>query len=438
MVALNDVRDHLGKRIRFLRKAHTPFLLEEGIKSLPDEVLSHIFEAGHYITDDCSFAKRVSQVSHRFRQVSLRLPLLWTRLLGEYSKDQIALFVLRSGQMDLDISLYSYDSRVHDHLEILGPHSNRWSHLRVYSEEAENAMQYIGLTELPNLRVLYNHCPIELTSWKLPRLTQIQGYGCNLPPEFIAQQLTTFEFSTSQPDESFDIKPLAQAIYSMKNLRNLSVTLKRCREASSDLNIEDLKTPSRHSVFIDTLHVTIKDCTTYAVVEPLYHALSHLSASTVNFTLEDLTDMDIPTRCTYLSTGRGNISMFPHGSTINIRILRLENPYPIRYRPSLLAVLVQDCDIANTIHIEARSNTTFISHYEAIEWKYFSALRHLRFTHCDELSEMELHALVTNLMIGAEPGKGLQSLEVIECRGISEECLLDLADNVGSKLTWKL
>ncbi|TDL14439.1 hypothetical protein BD410DRAFT_642568 [Rickenella mellea] len=79
MAALNAIRSRLTKNIRNLQKCCKPLVLADGIERIPDEILANIFEAGHQTSEHSEFALRVSHVSRRFRQVSLRTPSLWTR-----------------------------------------------------------------------------------------------------------------------------------------------------------------------------------------------------------------------------------------------------------------------------------------------------------------------------------------------------------------------
>ncbi|TDL22462.1 hypothetical protein BD410DRAFT_788754 [Rickenella mellea] len=104
MAALKYVQGHLGKRIRVLQKACMSSVMENGITTMPNEILTLVFERGHRMTSGCAFAKCVSHVSRRFRQTSLRTTLLWSRLSAAYADTQIQTFLERSGQVDLEVS----------------------------------------------------------------------------------------------------------------------------------------------------------------------------------------------------------------------------------------------------------------------------------------------------------------------------------------------
>ncbi|TDL21190.1 hypothetical protein BD410DRAFT_840664 [Rickenella mellea] len=294
-------------------------------------------------------------------------------------------------------------------------------------------MQEIGFTDLPHLQVLDHHCDVQLSSWNLPLLTDIRGWGHHVTPLFtFRNQLTTVEVLLES--QHVDATALALAVYSMVNLKHLSVTITDCQENYSDLEGLEPVLKNGHSVPIDTLEITVMEYSTYSAVGPLYDALSFLFASMFNLTLEDLSDYDANRAGHFYFTTKRK--MFPYGSAINIKVLGVSNENEQWRTFPLLTSLVTDCSIAHTIRIEAQL-TAFLSQWNSSnEWGYFAALRHLRLTRCDDLAEWELKALVANLMIGAEPGMGLQSLEITDCRGISEECLLELCDAVGPKLTW--
>ncbi|TDL13573.1 hypothetical protein BD410DRAFT_399400 [Rickenella mellea] len=68
MSALNEAQRRVGKRLRCLRRLSKPFVLEDGIKRIPDDVLAIVFEMGHHFGGGRHpFAVGVSHVSRRFR-----------------------------------------------------------------------------------------------------------------------------------------------------------------------------------------------------------------------------------------------------------------------------------------------------------------------------------------------------------------------------------
>ncbi|TDL21191.1 hypothetical protein BD410DRAFT_804384 [Rickenella mellea] len=355
MAALNEVRIHLGRRIRLLHKAHTPLMLANGIDTLPDEILSQVFEAGHL--------------------------------------------------MDTD--------------------GYRWGHLRICEPTAAKFLQDKGIVNLPCLKYLYHDIPINLTSWNLPSLSGIVGHFVQVPAVFATpSQLTSIELVFL---ESFDATSLSQALCSTTNLRCLALTLASCTSMDGDT----LVVRPGHSVPLESMEIGIRGQTSWKVVQTLFDALFSFSASTTEIALHNLPNSDGPDSL-YTSDNK----IFPYGSEIKICVLEMVDPYGVWTNFSLLEEVVKGCNIAHTVHIEA-SVATMIDDPEKCTWESFSSLRHLHLKYCDQLTEREVEALVTNLMVGAEPGKGLQSLEIISCRGISEEFVLDLIYAAGpNKITW--
>ncbi|TDL14191.1 hypothetical protein BD410DRAFT_866187 [Rickenella mellea] len=152
METLNKVRDHLGKKIRSLKRTSTPLVLEDGIRRLPDELLARIFEIGHLTCHGCKFALHASHVSSRFRQVALQTPLLWAKFSALYKNEQM-----------------------------LGAHSSRWASLAIADTEVEE-MTAAGLNAFHNLKHLTYHGDSELDGldgWNMPMWARIQPPGGN-------------------------------------------------------------------------------------------------------------------------------------------------------------------------------------------------------------------------------------------------------------------
>ncbi|TDL22460.1 hypothetical protein BD410DRAFT_263262 [Rickenella mellea] len=435
MIALEEVGKHVGKRIRFLRRIVTPFLVENGIKTMPDDVLSLVFEAGHRMTYGWEFGEAVSQTSKRFRQVSLRTPLLWTRISGGYSESQIQAFLSRSGQMDLEISTslpYGLPNAALDvFFESLQGSSDRWSHLDLFENGADVSMGKLGLCHFPRLKSLSCRCLIDLRLWKAPLLTQILGNYANSPTiTGLELQLTSFELSIE--DVSLDVDGLASTLHSMPNLRHLSLELDCCEGILYDAIPGGLDARDPHSVHIETLRISIQGSTTRDVVAELYDALSYLSASTVEITLSRLTS-DNPSAFFYDTSH----AFFPYGSTISVVIVDTgnEDSWDEFY---VLTEIVQNCKIVHTIHIDNLDAALVPPYSYSYNWKDYSNLQHLKVAYCTGVTASDLEDLVSNLMT-AEAGYSFQSLEIIACRRISEGFFLNLCDEFGSRinLKWK-
>ncbi|TDL20746.1 hypothetical protein BD410DRAFT_354974 [Rickenella mellea] len=236
MSTLTKITESLGRKMRRLEKRTMPLVLADGIRRLPDELLANIFTLGHLSTtkqdSDVStiggdYALRgVSHVSHRFRQVSLKTPILWSRLSVLYPDSKMQAFLSRSGQVDLEIDTYHpYISNFKNKLKTLGAFSHRWSRLLILDRGTERVMQKLGLTKFPRLRHLYHEHRIASTTWQMPLLSHIECSSCHFGPgaPFLAQ-LATFEVSLDRMDP-VNLDELAQALHNMSNLRKLSVQM---------------------------------------------------------------------------------------------------------------------------------------------------------------------------------------------------------------------
>ncbi|TDL27992.1 hypothetical protein BD410DRAFT_338570 [Rickenella mellea] len=188
MKASDSIRTHLKRKIRHLQRRSASLVLEHGIKNMPDEILAHVFEAGHQMSEYSEFALRVSHVSHRFRQVSLQTHLLWTRLSSEHPDHQTETFISRSGQLNLQVTVStgwrnSVDN-LRSSLRLIGPHSGRCSRLllRTFAHHHLEMMDEVGLTHFPRLQYISQAAPMSL-QWNMPLLSHFKGFEFPFPPD---------------------------------------------------------------------------------------------------------------------------------------------------------------------------------------------------------------------------------------------------------------
>ncbi|TDL21214.1 hypothetical protein BD410DRAFT_308329 [Rickenella mellea] len=427
MKALNEAQRRLGKRLRCLRRLSQPFVLEEGIKRLPNEVLAVIFEMAHYLDGEgpVQFALCVSHVSRRFRNVALATPLLWTTIHDSFGENQIREFISRSGRLDLNIKM-PYSTDIECFLKVIKGTSHRWSSLSIIEQETEYVMMKLGMTDLPRLRYLSYAFPVELTIFSTPRLSQVVGWGCLFKSpagSYLLSNLTHVEFRLYEEDESF--KFLATTLHSMKNLQDLSFLLEG-RTGEDILLSDNAAYPKPHSVHIDRLAISIVgNMQDYSA--PLFDVLIHLRPSTVELSINS----NAPYR--HLLNSKGEF--FPYGSTIKFEI-----PQTIDVTTTLVN-LVQNWDIVRTVHFDTpmahslsewRQNRL---HHD--DWERIRSLDTLRFMNCDKFSESDIEAFTTKLF-QTEAENGPRSLEIVSCKLISEDFLLGLHDEVGDRLKWTI
>ncbi|TDL21174.1 hypothetical protein BD410DRAFT_840649 [Rickenella mellea] len=218
-----------------------------------------------------------------------------------------------------------------------------------------------------------------------------------------------------------DIRSLARAIYQAKTLQNLSLTLTDCYcHYPCHQNAEEI--PPLHSLNSKALKLIVKGGSTMVkdVIQPLNRALRYLSPSEVDISLGET-----PMEALYYARGE----LFPYGSTIRLHISTSCDLLEI------LAGLVRRCNIARCVHFNAPLGYFSANEIETCNWWDFASLRHLRFENCDRLCEEDVKIMASNLLLD-EADVGLQSLEFISCKNISEDFLLNLGDEVGERLIW--
>ena len=133
-----------GVYIETVQADHCPYINSRAlVSSLPNEILSTIFEAGHLSSpsgpSQQPFESLVSQVTTRWRRTALATPQLWTRLyidFGHSSHSMTEAYLSRSGALPLDLHLTTRDASVSEfdetvHFSLIRRHANRWRRLRV-------------------------------------------------------------------------------------------------------------------------------------------------------------------------------------------------------------------------------------------------------------------------------------------------------------------
>ncbi|TDL16267.1 hypothetical protein BD410DRAFT_902123 [Rickenella mellea] len=424
MEALNSVKTGLAQKIRNLQKCCTPLVLEDGIQRIPDEILAHIFEAGHQMLpqSDSKFAIRVSHVSSRFRQVSLRIPLLWTRLSSDHPVDQIEAYLSRSCQSDLQVTIFEVsghpDDKFRSAVQLMGPHSGRWSTLHlIVDPDSLGIIDEAVSTHFPRLRSIYHQWNLVPSSlgWDMPSLSRFEGY-CSQFPSGVAfpflSQLTCVELCFVDYDD-FDMTSLAEALYRMSNLRNLSLDFENC-EAADDDEDTALEMPNPHSFPIESVTITLRDSVAADVVTSLYEILEYLTASRVDISLlmrGDPHDLVMGAK------------LFHHASTVRLRI---GLPCSLSL---IINALYENCKTLQTLQIEGSSFNPVA--FVPSHWPQIPSLRHVQFYDCIMLEE-NVGPMATGLLTCEE----FQLLEFISCHKISEEYLLKLQDKFGERLTW--
>ncbi|TDL15740.1 hypothetical protein BD410DRAFT_832480 [Rickenella mellea] len=300
MVALNTLKTHLAKKIRNLQRRSGPLVLEDGIKRTPDEVLAYIFEIGHHMSTCSKFSLLVSHVSHRFRQLSLRTPLLWTRLSSEAPKRQNETFISRSGYLDVEVALSGLSggprsvNKLKSFLQLTGPLSGRWSRLLILNDGAvRDIFKELGLSNFPRLQYIYHENGRKVRDvhldWKIPLLSQFEGYYSGfLKGELLPflSKLTRIKLSFSN-DFDFNVASLAQVLYRSSNLQDLTLEFQDCQLARSQ-SIDSGTEPHPDPLHLELMKIVIKGSIDYKFTASLYDSLAYLTASDGTIQLEAL------------------------------------------------------------------------------------------------------------------------------------------------------
>ncbi|TDL21201.1 hypothetical protein BD410DRAFT_899027 [Rickenella mellea] len=429
MDVLNEAQRRLSKRLRRLRRLSKPLVLQDGMNRLPDDVLAIIFEMTHHFSGDGpnQFAVCLSHVSRRFRSVALATPLLWTTIRNNYGENQIREFISRSGRLDLDIKM-PLNSGIESFLTVLKDTSHRWRSLEIVEDEAQYFMEELGMTDLPRLRHITYLWPIELSESSILGVSQVEGWGWLVPARgHFQSNLTHVEFHLSEEDEV--IEHLATTLHSLENLKDLSLKLQDFTGTRFEPP-DRAAYPTPHSVPIDRLAVSILgEMPGYS--ELLFDALMHLLPSTVELLINAIW----PEKLLFDRNREGNF-LFPYGPEI-----KLQTPQSIDVMSTLADLIGSSDDIVKTVHFDtpmAKGPLEWRHHrLNDNHWKRIRSLDHLRFMNCNLFTEPDIESITTKLLRN-KPGNGLQSMEIISCKMISEDFLLGLHDEVGDRLKWTL
>ncbi|KAJ3571990.1 hypothetical protein NP233_g3396 [Leucocoprinus birnbaumii] len=132
------------------------------IDSLPNEILSQIFESGYFEGEDFDlhFRGLIEQVSQRWREAAYHTPALWSNYnLSQGNLDQfidvLPTFLERSGDYPLDIHLNCFwdPARTKAVMKQFLPHSRRWRSLSITTPGAD-IFRYLHRVPAPLLQTL--------------------------------------------------------------------------------------------------------------------------------------------------------------------------------------------------------------------------------------------------------------------------------------------
>ncbi|TDL13574.1 hypothetical protein BD410DRAFT_399419 [Rickenella mellea] len=292
--------------------------------------------------------------------------------------------------------------------------------LGLIEDDTEHIMTRLGITNLPRLRHLTYNYPVGLSTFSIPRLSRVEGWGSVLRAESCSlSNLTHVQFCLSEQEG--DLEDLATTLHGMKNLQDLFLEVESCTLAD-DVSPPPVYAFKPRSVHIDRLAISIIGrMQDYPAL--FFDALMHLRPSKVEISIYSTE----PER--FLVNSKKEF--FPYASTV-----KLQTPHAIDVMRTLMD-LVRNCDIVKTVHFDTPMANGLWRQRQLYngDWEQLRSLDHLRFTYCDDFEDSDLEGFTTKLLhTSAE--SGIQSLEISSCKMSSEDFLLGLHDEVGDRLKW--
>ncbi|TDL24393.1 hypothetical protein BD410DRAFT_119647 [Rickenella mellea] len=423
------MHDQSERKVKVIQTRLTNIVARSGLDRIPDEILACIFESGHAMEDQYFFSLTVSHVCRRFRDVALKTPYLWTRINGKIKRRLIRTFLARSAMLDLDISFPSTSEStrgIEKYFDIVKPHSRRWSHITLNYPPFCLHSRIHSLPSLPRLRYLQCHCTV--ISFQLPAMPSLLHYKGNIMTLPRSPSLVICELNFI-----IRVKParLVSTLYELKNLRHLSLSF---NESSAEPWVEDVQTYQTKlplkSLFLSSTNMAPSNIIPVICAILPFHPISKLTVAVVGNRVNDL-------------WMNNDDHSFPYpASDIAIETLPLKFNPDVQVEPFDILTRVLRGTGAHTISIDS-SLAHFIPRDAGFKsardapWMSYASLCKLRLKNCDELYEWQVK-MFTDKLVSSEEGKGLQSLEILSCKNISEGFLLNLEDVLGSKLTWAI
>ncbi|TDL14187.1 hypothetical protein BD410DRAFT_277678 [Rickenella mellea] len=260
----------------------------------------------------------------------------------------------------------------------------------------------------------------------MPLLSYFHGFRHITQNRQLLAQLTCIDLWFF--NDRLDVVSMARVFYKARNLQDLKLTFCNCKpwRASTPLAVAEIPPPL--SVKINTLKITVSGdnpgpkSMVYNIIQPLHNALSYLLPSQIDICLDHC-----PFETLYGTDGE----FFPDGDSI-----RLDIAGPCSMI-NILATLLRRCVIASSVHFKAPKAFFLNPLCDRDIWPSSPSIRRVSFRNCDTITEGEVKALA-NRLLSCRGRVGLQFLELHHCKDISEECLLNLHDEFGDKLVWKL
>lgn len=245
---LSSYLTSIQETVDALRGAVRPFSFGNGIDTLPDEILSIIFESLGPDWSRCA-TRTLNLVSRRFRHVVLNTPRLWCDVsTGMSSMDDVIRHLERSKSTGLNVDvvpspLFSWETPCLDQLDVFDAvltHARRWERFAVdigLDSKPLNLRERLNnLTHLPRLKELCLECyggvvevvdPSFLDSLCAPQLRRLCIINCAPGPSALFSTLTSLEILIWDFNGDHQLShSLCMLLASIPNLTEASLNLK--------------------------------------------------------------------------------------------------------------------------------------------------------------------------------------------------------------------
>ncbi|TDL30140.1 hypothetical protein BD410DRAFT_850581 [Rickenella mellea] len=369
-----------------------PYFLEEGIKSLLDELLRHIFELGY--EDEgvrrCSdFSFLVSSVSQRFRRVALDSPRIWRGIHNYMPPAQLELLVSRSKDAGLRIYLTDIWGRNNDDMQFMKIAAPE------YIEEAGSIA----------------------STWTLPSVRHLDVHNTNFPGAMHWASLSSCELSFigSSVGHEWDISEVLHGLRDMPSMNSLSLHIDGSigSRPESGMDMDRLPMPN-----LRTLTYIFEYCDPELIITPLVDRILIPRLLNLNVEFRGRKGNDeVQLDCLFKGT-----SPYPSLWT-----------FSLKERQSVLGEFKLDMvqKVVPTLrHVSLDGLCTYISPPKPPHsWESFRIKSHDG--HMDD-------SRITGLAEALMDDPAFQRMDIIQCSRISLQCLRVLKARMGSKLVYEL
>ncbi|TDL21710.1 hypothetical protein BD410DRAFT_898782 [Rickenella mellea] len=444
--AMGVLHEGVGEALRILdqKRVKASVATKSSKSSIPNEVLSRIFETGY----DCAiwdneFSRLVSHVSRRFRMVALDTPFIWSVVHNAQGAEEIDTFLTRSRNAKLTICINEhFGTPLHlspklsivQFLRQVGKPGilRRWHEFRCFLENKEDltAMrQVLGkrcdfpfLRSITLAKKILSDCPSSADAcklWRTPVLRHFTGIDMVLPNKTRLATLNSavLDLQTSQALSSEDITKVLNAISMVEVLTIRAISSAYYQHASPPAKPVNLAGLTSMTVLPEIVSYAL-----FATSPPIFKW----------FTAHNLTKVTISSGTSGCDSA---IDMTFHG----------DNAYPLLrelsvictsytgFRNDVFPTALAKIPSLQTLSIIGSPNS--IAHLTMLWQKgfRFPPLHTLRLHYCSGINDAAIRDVVAELRRGPQWSE-FQTLELFHCSTLSGEYLKRLKKNLGDKL----